>query len=71
MCTSFWVGIVGFYLFLFGGIGLFPHIYVGGFIFGCVSSATSYFLCNFVDDDGIRMGREKIIVWRPKDERRK
>lgn len=61
-CIGFWVGIVIFILFWFFDTFLFPNIYAGAFIYGCLSSGTSYLLDKVVGDDGIRF--EKLITER-------
>jgi hypothetical protein len=55
---GFWVGLLLFVAFWFSGVHLFPGIWLGGFVFGCVSSGTSYFICKLIGDDGlnIRLG---------------
>ena len=55
MCMGFWVGILVFLGFWFSGIILFPNIFVGSFLFGVLSSGTSYFICKLIGDDGINI----------------
>jgi len=59
MCVGFHVGIVVYFLFLVSGIDLFPNKYIAWFLCACASSGTSYFLCQLVDDDGLRVGKER------------
>lgn len=53
MCTGFWFGVLVFTLFYVSGIILFPNYLFGAFIFGCLSSGTSYILNMGVGDGGI------------------
>jgi hypothetical protein len=55
MCMGFWVGVLVFLGFWFFGTGLFANIFVGSFLFGCLSSGTSYFLCKLISDDGLNI----------------
>jgi hypothetical protein len=54
-CMGFWVGVFLFFLFWLSGVDLFPNPIVGAFAFGCVSSGTSYVLCNLCDDNGVKV----------------
>lgn len=55
MCTGFWVGIfINICLYALNK-DLFDSIILGGFLSGCISSGTSYFLSKIVLDDGIRI----------------
>lgn len=55
MCMGFWVGIIVFILFYYNEIKLFDNICIGGFLYGCVSSGTSYALCSIFSDEGIKI----------------
>lgn len=44
-----------YFLFELSGLTLFPTIYVGWFVFGCISSGTSYVLCRLFDDEGLNI----------------
>ncbi len=55
MCIGFWNGLAVFLGFWFCGIYLFPHVIVGSFLYGCLSSGTSYALCQIFGDDGIKI----------------
>ena len=55
MCVGFAVGILCFLAFWFCGWSLFPNPYVGSFLYGCLSSGTSYVLCKIFDDDGLQI----------------
>jgi len=55
MCMGFWAGIAVFLGFWFCGLQLFPNVVVGSFLFGCLSSGTSYVLCQIFGDDGIKI----------------
>ena len=60
LCVSFHTGWITFILFwFFGNIKLFNNIYVGSFLFGCLSSGTSYILSCLFDDYGLRI--EKTV----------
>jgi hypothetical protein len=58
---SFWVSCVVFVLFWFCGIKLFPNLFVGIFLFGCLGSGTSYILSSLFDDFGlnVKINKEK------------
>jgi hypothetical protein len=59
-CTGFWCSLGIFLIFwFFGHIKLFPNIYVGCFLFGCLGSGTSYILGCLFDDYGLRI--EKTV----------
>lgn len=55
MCVGFWVGVLVFLGFWFFQTPLFANIFVGSFLFGCLSSGTSYFLCKLISDDGLNI----------------
>jgi hypothetical protein len=55
MCVGFAAGVLGFLAFWFCGRPLFPNPYVGSFLYGCLSSGTSYILCKVFDDDGLQI----------------
>jgi hypothetical protein len=55
MCVGFWVGILTFLWFWSFDYELFKNIYVGSILFGFISSATSFALCNLFGEDGIRI----------------
>lgn len=52
MCVGFWVGALLYSLYHNVGLEYFD-LYSGVFIMGCVSSATSYALCQLFSDEGI------------------
>lgn len=60
MCQGFWIGLATFLGFWICDVKLFPNPYLGAFLFGCLSSGTSYFLCSIIDDYGIKI--EKRIT---------
>lgn len=55
MCAGFWVGAFVYTLFFLSKINLFPNFFVGLFLFACLSSGTSYFLCSIINDDGFKV----------------
>lgn len=55
MCMGFWVGIIVFLCFWFYYVKLFGNVYIGCFLFGCLSSGISSFLCSIFDDFGLKI----------------
>jgi len=55
MCSGFWVGMLVYVLFYLSTIQLFPNFFIGLFLFPCLSSGTSYFLCSLIDDEGLKI----------------
>ena len=55
MCTGFHVGYIMFMIFWYSGIHLFPHFYIGTFIYAAVSSFCSYILDKSFSDEGIQI----------------
>ena len=55
LCVGFHSGWIIFLLFWFSNIKLFSNIYIGCFLFGCLSSGTSNFLCSIYNDGGIKI----------------
>lgn len=55
MCVGMPVGIIVFLLFYFCGLRMFPNIYIGSFLFGCLSSGTSFLLQHLFDEDGMKI----------------
>jgi hypothetical protein len=55
MCLGLPIGVLVFIVFWFCGIRLFPNLYIGAFLYGCVSSGTSYFLISLVSDFGLKI----------------
>ena len=53
MCTGFHVGYLMFMLFWYSGLRLFPHFYIGTFIYALISSLCSYILDKTFSDEGI------------------
>lgn len=53
MCLGFWIGVFVFVMFWISGIKLFSNIYIGFWLFGFLSSGTSYALCSLIKDDGL------------------
>lgn len=55
MCMGFHVGWLVFLLFWISGVYLFPSIFIGLFIFGSISSGTSYVLERVFGDHGVNI----------------
>lgn len=53
MCLGFHVGYIMFMLFWYGGVHLFPHFYIGAFVYATISSFCSYILDKSFNDEGI------------------
>lgn len=58
MCMGFWVGALVFLGFWLGGVHLFPNPWLGSFLGGCVSSATSFALTSLFRDGGLYIKRQ-------------
>ena len=54
-CLGFHSGWIMFLLFYVSKIYLFPNFLIGLFVYGCISSLTSYLFDRLVDDDGLRI----------------
>lgn len=58
MCIGFHVGYVVYtLLLLIDGTAMNAGTLLQMFLAGCVSSATSYALCMFISDDGLKISR--------------
>jgi hypothetical protein len=57
MCIGFHVGWFLYLLFWLFDVLLFPNVYAGMFVFGCIGSATSYALCSVFDGNGISISK--------------
>jgi len=55
MCLGFHWGYIIFVLLFLSGYKLYPNIYIGSFLFACISSGTSSILCSIFDDWGIKI----------------
>lgn len=53
MCLGFHVGYIMYMLFWYAGIHLFPHFYIGAFVYALTSSLCSYVLDKSFSDEGI------------------
>jgi hypothetical protein len=53
MCLGFHVGYVMYMFFWYAGIHLFPHFYIGAFVYALISSLCSYILDKTFSDEGI------------------
>jgi len=59
MCMGFHVGYAVFLVFWFNGFELWPEIYTGCFLYGCLSSGTSYMLSMLIGDSGLQFSSSK------------
>tara|TARA_Y100001936_G_C15995233_1_gene624671 strand:- start:148 stop:477 length:330 start_codon:yes stop_codon:yes gene_type:complete len=54
MCTGFWVGVFLWAISNLTSLFMFDSSLVTAFLLGCLSSGTSYVLCQVFGDGGIR-----------------
>ena len=59
MCMGFHVGYTIFLTFWFNDFHLWPDIYTGCFLYGCLSSGTSYMLSMLIGDSGWQVSSSK------------
>lgn len=59
MCIGFWVGVFLFIINGFTSIYSFELTFINGFLLGCLSSGTSYVLCQLFDDNGFKIKFKK------------
>ncbi|MCK9596370.1 hypothetical protein M0R19_04260 [Candidatus Pacearchaeota archaeon] len=61
MCIGFWVGIIFSFCDFLNILSIFniTNTYLDIFVMGCLSSGTSYFLCQLIDDNGIKINLNK------------
>jgi len=59
MCMGFHCGWFIFLLFHISGVTLWNNVAIGMFMFGCISSGTSYLIDKLVDDNGLSVGLKK------------
>jgi len=57
MCVGFWVGFILWGINGFTTLFMFDNSILTGFLLGCLSSGTSYVLCQIVGDEGVRYER--------------
>ena len=57
MCTGFWVGFVLWGINGFTTLFIFDNSILTGFLLGCLSSGTSYILCQVFGDEGVKHER--------------
>lgn len=57
MCTGFWVGFILWGINGFTTLFIFDNSILTGFLLGCLSSGTSYILCQIIGDEGVRHER--------------
>ena len=59
MCMGFHVGYAVFLLFWFTGARMWSELFSGCFIYGCLSSGTTYMLSMLIGDDGLAIKSRK------------
>ena len=59
MCLGFWVGMYLYVISPFTELFTFEPSVVTPFLLGCLSSGTSYILCQTFDDEGIKIKGSK------------
>jgi len=57
MCTGFWVGLILWGINSFTTLFMFDNSILTGFLLGCLSSGTSYILCQIIGDEGVKYER--------------
>jgi len=57
MCTGFWVGFILWGINGFTTLFMFDNSILTGFLLGCLSSGTSYILCQIIGDEGVKYER--------------
>jgi hypothetical protein len=64
MCVGFWVGVFLWGINDFTELFIFDNSILTGFLLGCLSSGTSYILCQSFGDEGIKheLHNEKVDV---------
>mgnify|MGYP003978781175 FL=1 len=55
LCMGFHVGWVVFLMFWYSGLQMWNNIYLGCFLYGCLSSGTTYILSMLIDDYGVNV----------------
>ena len=55
LCTGFWVGVFLWSINNFTELFTFEYNLINGFLLGCLSAGTSYFLSMVLNDFGIKM----------------
>jgi hypothetical protein len=57
MCTGFWVGLILWGINDYTTLFIFDNSILTGFLLGCLSSGTSYILCQIIGDEGVKYER--------------
>tara|TARA_R100000734_G_C3220660_1_gene32320 strand:+ start:192 stop:413 length:222 start_codon:yes stop_codon:yes gene_type:complete len=57
MCTGFWVGFILWGINSFTTLFMFDNSILTAFLLGCLSSGTSYILCQIIGDEGVKYER--------------
>jgi len=57
MCVGFWSGFILWGINGFTTLFIFDNSILTGFLLGCLSSGTSYILCQIVGDEGVKYER--------------
>lgn len=59
LCMGFHVGWAVFLMFWYSGFQLWSNVYLGCFLYGCLSSGTTYIMSMLVDDYGLQICSNK------------
>jgi hypothetical protein len=57
MCVGFWSGLILWGINDYTTLFIFDNSILTGFLLGCLSSGTSYILCQVIGDEGVRYER--------------
>ena len=57
MCVGFWAGLILWGINDYTTLFIFDNSILTGFLLGCLSSGTSYILCQIIGDEGVRYER--------------
>ena len=57
MCVGFWAGLILWGINDYTTLFIFDNSILTGFLLGCLSSGTSYILCQVIGDEGVRYER--------------
>jgi hypothetical protein len=57
MCIGFWVGFTLWGINDYTTLFIFDNSILTGFLLGCLSSGTSYILCQIIGDEGVKYER--------------
>lgn len=57
MCVGFWAGLILWGINDYTTLFIFDNSILTGFLLGCLSSGTSYILCQIIGDEGVKYER--------------